>query len=82
MKDRYLYSCHNTVTHMTIARQRLGKHIPGVMLSTTEGHTLLGNGHSRTTEEKYFPWGLCRGTIRESNSEAGSCRVEKNTEEL
>jgi hypothetical protein len=31
------------VTHMTIAGQRLGKHIPEITLSTTEGHQLLGN---------------------------------------
>jgi hypothetical protein len=30
------------VTHMTIARQRLGKHSPRVALSTTEGCVLLG----------------------------------------
>jgi hypothetical protein len=63
---------------MTIARQRLGKHSPGVTLSTIEGHRLLGNEtinkHSRTTEEKCFRWGPCRGNIRESNSEAGNCR--------
>jgi hypothetical protein len=39
------------VTHMTIARQRIGKHSPGVTLSTI-GHSLLDNGpintHSRT----------------------------------
>jgi hypothetical protein len=32
------------VKHMTIARQRLGKHILKVMLSTKEGHPLPGNG--------------------------------------
>jgi hypothetical protein len=62
---------------MTIAKQRLGKHSSGVTLSTTEGYPLLGNRpintHSSTTEEKCFPWGLCRGIIKESNSEAGSC---------
>jgi hypothetical protein len=31
------------MTHMTIARQRLGKHIPNVTLPTIEGHSLLGN---------------------------------------
>jgi hypothetical protein len=31
------------MTHMTIARQRLGKHIPKVSLSTIQGHQLLGN---------------------------------------
>jgi hypothetical protein len=35
---------NNNVTHITIARQRLGKHIPEVMLSTKEGHPLPGNG--------------------------------------
>jgi hypothetical protein len=33
----------NTVTHMTIVRQRLGKHIPEFTLSTIEGRSLLGN---------------------------------------
>jgi hypothetical protein len=41
-------------------------------------HPLLGNGpistHARTTEEKCFPWGPCRGIIRKSNSEASGCR--------
>jgi hypothetical protein len=32
----------NTVTHMTIARQRLGKHIPKIMLLIIK-HPLLGN---------------------------------------
>jgi hypothetical protein len=65
------------VTHMTIARQRLGKHIPGVTLSTIKGHPLLGNGsidtHSRTTEETCFPRGPHRGIIRghRRSSEAG-----------
>jgi hypothetical protein len=32
------------VTHMTIARQRLGKNIPAVTVSTIlEGHPLLSN---------------------------------------
>jgi hypothetical protein len=65
------------VTHMTIVRKLLGKHSPRVALSTIEVYPLLGNGptntHSRTAEEKCFPWGPCRGIIRESNSEAGSC---------
>jgi hypothetical protein len=30
---------------MPIARQRLGKHVPEVMLSTIEEYPLLGNGH-------------------------------------
>jgi hypothetical protein len=34
----------NTVTHMTIVRQRLGTHVPEVTLSTVEGRALLGNG--------------------------------------
>jgi hypothetical protein len=33
---------HN-VMHMTSDRQRLGKNIPEVTLSTIEGHPLLGN---------------------------------------
>jgi hypothetical protein len=31
------------MTHMTIARQRFGKQVPEVTLSTVEGHPLLGN---------------------------------------
>jgi hypothetical protein len=67
---------------MTIARKLLGKHNPGVTLPTIEGHPLLGNGpintHSRTTEEKCFPGCPCRGIIRESNSEAGSCKSSQS----
>jgi hypothetical protein len=64
---------------MTIAGQRLGKHSPGVTLSTIEGHPLLGNGpintHSRTTEEKNFPRGPCREIIKEQRRRlAGSLR--------
>jgi hypothetical protein len=33
----------NILTYMTIARQRLGKNVPEVTLSTIEGHPLLGN---------------------------------------
>jgi hypothetical protein len=33
---------HNIVTHMTSARQQLGKHVPEVMLSTTEGRLKAG----------------------------------------
>jgi hypothetical protein len=33
----------HSVTHMTIARQRFGKHIPEVTQSTDEGLTLLGS---------------------------------------
>jgi hypothetical protein len=38
----------DTETHMPIARQRLGKHIPEVTLSTIEGHPSLGNGPINT----------------------------------
>jgi hypothetical protein len=55
------------VTHVTIARQRLGKHSLGVTLSKI-GRPVLDNGqintHSRTREEKCFPWGPWRGIIR------------------
>jgi hypothetical protein len=34
---------HSIVTHMTIARQRIGKHISEVTLSTVEGYPLLGS---------------------------------------
>jgi hypothetical protein len=68
---------------MAIARQRLDKHNPGVILSKIEGHPLLGNGlintHSRTAEEKYFPWRPCRGNIRESNSKLAVVGVQKST---
>jgi hypothetical protein len=53
---------------MTVALQRLGKHSPGVTLSTTEGHPLLGNRpintHFKTREKKDSPWGPCRRIIR------------------
>jgi hypothetical protein len=35
---------NNIVTHITIARQRLGKHVPEVTLSTMEENMLLGSG--------------------------------------
>jgi hypothetical protein len=54
--------------HMTIVRQRPGKHSPGVVLSMIERYPLPGNGpintHSKTTDEKYFLCGPCRGIIR------------------
>jgi hypothetical protein len=72
------------VRHVTIARRRLGERVPGVTLSTTEGHPLLGNvsinKHSRTIEEKCFPWGPCRRNIRESNSEARAVGAQRRTE--
>jgi hypothetical protein len=34
---------NDIVTHMTIARQRLGKHIPGVTLSKIEGQSRILN---------------------------------------
>jgi hypothetical protein len=43
----YFYSIncrHNIVMGMSIARQRLRKHIPKVTLSKVEGYLLLGNG--------------------------------------
>jgi hypothetical protein len=71
---------------MTIAGQRLGKHIPRVTSSTIEGYRLLGNGaihtHSRTTEIKCFPWGPCRGIIRESDFEAVAVGVQKSTRSI
>jgi hypothetical protein len=42
---------------MSIARQRLGKHIPEVTFSTIEGNQLLGNGSISThslTEDCVF----------------------------
>jgi hypothetical protein len=38
----------NIVTHMPIARQRLGKHIPEITFSTIQGHPLRGNGPINT----------------------------------
>jgi hypothetical protein len=38
----------DNVTHMTITRQRLCKHIPEVTLSTIEGRLLPGNGSLNT----------------------------------
>jgi hypothetical protein len=56
----YLYTIvilSHTVTHMPVARQLVGKHIPEVTLSTI-GYPLLGNGridtYSRTTEDDVF----------------------------
>jgi hypothetical protein len=43
-----LHFKHNIVTHMPIARQRFGKHIPEITLSTIEGYILLGNGPINT----------------------------------
>jgi hypothetical protein len=55
-------------THMTIARQRHGKHSTGVTLSTIEGHSLLRNGptntHSRIREWKYFVGSVPRNDKR------------------
>jgi hypothetical protein len=36
------------VMYMPIARQRLGKHIPEVILSTIDGYLLLGKGPINT----------------------------------
>jgi hypothetical protein len=38
----------NTVTHMTIAGERLSKRIPEITLSTIEGYPLLRNGPINT----------------------------------
>jgi hypothetical protein len=49
---------------MPIARQRLGKHISEVTLSTVEGHSLLGKGpikHAFLTTED----GVFRGVLAE-----------------
>jgi hypothetical protein len=62
-------------------RQTLGKQpVAGqfVQQRDNKGHPLIGDGpmntYSRTREEGCFPWSPCRGNMRESNSEAGSCR--------
>jgi hypothetical protein len=39
----------NIVTHMSHARQRLGKHVPEVRLSTREGHLKAGIVNSEWT---------------------------------
>jgi hypothetical protein len=52
---------------MPIARQRLGKHIPEVTVSTIEGHPLLGNWLIKTDswqQKTVFSWGPCRVIIR------------------
>jgi hypothetical protein len=50
----------NIVIHMIIAMQRLGKCIPYVMLSTIEGHPLLGNEPINIhSYRKCFLCGLC-----------------------
>jgi hypothetical protein len=51
---------------MSIARQRLGKHIPKCRRSTIEERALLGNRqikHAFLTR-RCFQWGTCRGVIR------------------
>jgi hypothetical protein len=76
--------CHmnlDIVTHMTIARQRLSKHIPGVTLSTIGENPLLDNKPITNILDnirRCFPCGPCQGIIRKSNSEAGAVRVQKN----
>jgi hypothetical protein len=55
------------MTYMPIARQRLGKHIPDVTLSTLKGHLLLGIGQSTRILDKRrrcLPWGPCLRIIR------------------
>jgi prephenate dehydrogenase len=37
---------------MTTIRQRLGKHVPEVTLSTVGGHPLLGNGSLETSQQQ------------------------------
>jgi hypothetical protein len=57
---------------MLIARQRLGKHISEVTLSTIEGHPLLGNEQINTHSlhmTRVFRGGPCRGIIREHRTE-------------
>jgi hypothetical protein len=47
-------------------------------INDNKRYPLLCNGpintHSSTTEEGCFPWGPCRGNLRELNSEAGRCK--------
>jgi hypothetical protein len=50
----------NVAIHMTIVRQQLGKHIPGVTFSTIEGHPLLGNGPINTFPRRQI---LCKQPI-------------------
>jgi hypothetical protein len=72
---------------MTIARERLGKHSPGITLSTIQGHPLLRDGpintHCMTAEEKCFSWGPCRGIIirHRRSSEAGGFRSTEEYKE-
>jgi hypothetical protein len=48
-----------------VCRQRLGKHISAY-------RTVLCNAVTSSTIQTFFPWGLCRGLIREVISEARS----------
>jgi hypothetical protein len=44
LRSSHFKASNDIVTHMSIAKQRLGKHIPEVTLSTIEEHPLLGKG--------------------------------------
>jgi hypothetical protein len=69
------------VTCITIARQRVGKHIPATQEHVKIGRLLLGNGAVNRLRQKYrlrFPLGPCKVVIGELNSEAGSCRSRES----
>jgi hypothetical protein len=68
-------SLHYTVTHMTIARQRLNKHIPKITLSTTEGHPLLGKGPINTHSSL---GSVSRNYKRAQNGVQGSTTEKEN----
>jgi hypothetical protein len=57
---------HNIVTCITIARQRVGKHIPAKHAHATIGRLLLGNGAVNrlfNNKRQCFTWGPPRGCI-------------------
>jgi hypothetical protein len=71
---------------MTITRQRLGKHIPEVMLSTIEGHPLLGNGpintHSGQQNTTYSVVSVPRNYKRAQSEELKEYRgIQRSTRE-
>jgi hypothetical protein len=66
---------------LTIARERLGKHIPGVTLSTIEEYSLLDDKlitHILDNIRRSFPWGPCQGIVRKSNFVAVAVIAQKN----
>jgi hypothetical protein len=73
------------VTYMPIARQRFGKHIPEVTLSTI-GHPLLGNGtinmHSWQQRDGVFRGVRAEGTVRRIKEYEKYRGVQRSTKQL